>query len=219
MSQGQYFEADHVTPEQLDTLWAFGWRHFGTYFFRYWSNYTPKGLCHVMPLRLELAKFQPSDSQRRISRKNSDLRVEIRETDITDEIEALFFRHRQRFTHNVPESIHTFLSFYPATIPCENREIAVYDGDRLVAVSFLDVGHKATSSVYGVFDPDYSKRSLGIFTMLEEIRFSRERGGTYYYPGYAYREPSHYDYKKRFRGLEFFDWEGGWNPLPDEEKS
>ena len=70
----------------------------------------------------------------------------------------------------------------------------------------LDVGQTATSAVYAMFDPAHSRRSLGIFTMLEAIRYSRERGRRHYYPGYACVEPSVYDYKKNFAGLEHYDW-------------
>ena len=63
-----------------------------------------------------------------------------------------------------------------------------------------------------MFEPAESKRSLGVFTMLEAIRFSRELGCKYYYPGYAYYGSSIYDYKKNFSGTEYLDWEKGWRP-------
>ena len=46
--------------------------------------------------------------------------------------------------------------------------------------------------------------------MLLEIEFAQQLGCRYYYPGYAFREPSHYDYKKQFSGLEIYDWAGRW---------
>jgi arginine-tRNA-protein transferase len=55
--------------------------------------------------------------------------------------------------------------------------------------------------------------------MLQSIQLSRERAYRYYYPGYAYREPFAYDYKKRFTGLEYLDWEGGWKPYSREAVS
>ena len=76
----------------------------------------------------------------------------------------------------------------------------------------MDVGKRSTSGVYAMFDPNETKRSLGILMILHSIRFSRERGCRYYYPGYAYHEPFTYDYKKRFTGLEYLDWETGWKP-------
>jgi len=50
--------------------------------------------------------------------------------------------------------------------------------------------------------------------MLRSIEFSRQRGYRYYYPGYAYQEPFIYDYKKRFIGLEYLDWNTGWKAFP-----
>lgn len=212
------FHRARVTPEQMDALWAAGWRHFGTEFFRY-SVALHRGYKYVTPLRVELAKFTPSRSQRRVAAKNRDLRVVIRASFIDAEKEAMFDRHKLRFAENTPDSIHGFLSSRPASVPCTNREIAVYAGERLIAVTFLDIGHEATSGVYAIFEPDEGRRSLGVFSILECIRYSRELGYKYYYPGYAYREPSVYDYKKRFAGLEYLAWGEGWKPFPTAENS
>ena len=91
-------------------------------------------------------------------------------------------------------------------------ELCIYLRNKLLGVTFLDLGATATSAVYAIFDPTEAKRSLGIFMMLHSIEFSHRNGYRYYYPGYAYREPFAYDYKKNFIGLEYFDWAGGWRP-------
>jgi leucyl-tRNA---protein transferase len=210
----EYFVRARVTPEQMDSLWAMGWRHFECYFFRYSASRGQGGFRTVIPLRVVLSKFEPSRSQKRVMTRNRDLRVVIRDTFIDEIKEELFYRHRERFKKNAPDSIHDFLSEDPSVEPCSNREICVYDGDNLVAASFLDIGGQSTSAVYAMFEPAESKRSLGVFTMLEAIRYSRELGCKYYYPGYAYREPSVYDYKKNFSGAEYYDWKGEWKPFP-----
>jgi arginyl-tRNA--protein-N-Asp/Glu arginylyltransferase len=209
----EYFVASRALPVEMDALWAQGWRHFGVYFFRYSMVEHDGELCHVLPLRLDLAAFAASRSQRRVLARNRDLQVVIRDTEIDSAREALFDRHRRRFKDNVPDSLADFLSDQPASVPCRNQEISVYSGARLLAMSFLDIGATATSAVYAAFEPEEHKRSLGIFTMLCAIEHSRRLGCRYYYPGYAYREPSIYDYKKRFSGTEFFDWSSGWNPM------
>jgi leucyl-tRNA---protein transferase len=209
----EYFMRARATPEQMDLLWALGWRHFGNYFFRYSASHHWGGFRTVMPLRVDLSKFAPSRSQRRVGGRNRDLRVVIRDTFIDEVKKGLFYRHRERFKENVPDSIYDFLSEEPAVEPCRNREICVYDGDWLLATSFLDIGRQSTSAVYAMFEPSESKRSLGVFTMLEAIRHSRELGCKYYYQGYAYREPSFYDYKKNFAGTEYYDWREGWKPF------
>lgn len=217
MSGEEYFISYRKSPEEMDALWADGWRHFGVFFFRYRRTLLEGRLCTVTPLRVDLARFAPSRSQRRVLARNRDLHLEVRPSFVDEEKLDLFDRHRRRFRTNVPESLHDFLSFAPASVPCAGVEICAYSGHRLVAASFLDVGRDATSAVYAMFEPEESRRSLGILTMLGAIDFTRRRGGRHYYPGYACREPSVYDYKKMFAGLEVFDWRGGWHAVePDE---
>jgi len=71
-------------------------------------------------------------------------------------------------------------------------------------------GERTLSGIYAMFDPEEAQRGLGIFTMLKEIEFAISNGKEFYYQGYAYEGESFYDYKKRFRGTECFDWRGGW---------
>ena len=66
----EYFVAGSVDASDMDLLWAQGWRHFGTYFFRYSIAEHEGTLCHVQPLRLKLADFVPSRSQRRGLKRN-----------------------------------------------------------------------------------------------------------------------------------------------------
>lgn len=205
------FDAEAVTPEQLDQLLAEGWRHFGTRFFRYNLNMYRDEIVRVMPLRIDLSKFEVSKSQRRVLRTNGDLVSEISPAIVTGEVHKLFERHKQRFDHGVPDSIYDFISHQPQSIPCETQQIAVRDkNNKLLAVSYFDVGGSSTSAIYGCFDPDEHRRSLGIFTMLMVIEYSQNLGKSYYYHGYAYDAPSFYDYKKRFAAVEVFNWSENW---------
>lgn len=204
------FYADHLLPEQMDSLWAKGWRHFGTHFFRYNVGFLIDDLRFVLPLRVRLANFSFSKSQRRLRRRNEDLDVSIRPIEIGVEAESLFNRHKTRFDHGIPESIYNFISREPATSPCEAKEIRVTKDGELVAVSYFDVGRKSASGIYAMFEPTITDRGLGIFTMLKEIEYAIGNGCDFYYQGYAYQGPSFYDYKKRFRGTEAFDWDHDW---------
>ena len=209
------FDIIKVSPKQLDKLLAAGWRHFGTQFFRYNLSFYNGRICQVFPLRIRLADFSLSKNKRRIINKNRDLQVVIRPIEISEEKETLFNSHKLRFKHNIPFSIYDFLSFDAANIPCESLEVCVYDRKNLVAASFFDVGETAISSVYAMFAPEEKSRSLGIFTMLAEIDFARKLGKGFYYQGYCYDGNSFYDYKKRFRALEKFDWKGNWESFKE----
>lgn len=204
------FFSFQVSPAEMDALWRDGWRHFGVHFFRYNLGFYEYEIRRVVPLRIRLADFKFSKSQRRVFNKNSDLQTLIRPAEIDAEKENLFERHKRRFKSGVPDSIYDFLSQEPAVVPCPALEICVFEQGKLVAASFLDVGKNAVSSVYGMFEPSREKRSLGILTMLLEIRYALECGKKFYYSGYAYEGNSYYDYKKRFAALESYDWSGDW---------
>ncbi|MEP6945319.1 MAG: arginine-tRNA-protein transferase [Acidobacteriota bacterium] len=205
------FTASAITQSQLDRLLADGWRHFGPHFFRYNFGVYENELRRVIPLRIRVEDFAPSKSQRRAIRRNADLETIVQPILLTEETHQLFGRHKARFTSGVPDSLYDFLPRGPSESPTTILEVSVSKSERLVAASYFDVGETSISSIYGIFDPKETARSLGIFTMLVEIKFAREQGHTLYYHGYAYEGQSYYDYKKRFGAMERFDWAGNWS--------
>jgi len=204
---------EQINPQLLDEYLEKGWRHFGTYFFRYILSVHNNQYCIVVPLRIRLENYTLTKSQRKLMKKNEGFRHEIKPIEIDEERILLFERHKKKFKSTAPVSIYEFLSYEnPAWVPCEGKELDVYDEDKLIAVSFFDVSEKGISSIYGMFDLDYSDRRLGIYTMLLEVEYAIQLKKTYYYHGYSYNISSFYDYKKRFNGLEAFDWRV-WKPM------
>lgn len=210
----EYGELMLANRELMDSLWLLGWRHFGPMFVRYSHSTVDVPAPRVaMPLRIILARFQPSKSHRRVLRSIVGLEVRIIPARIDSTRDALFQLHKQRFTTNPPPSLESYLGPHPGLAPCETLEVGIYSEGRLIAASYLDVGRKAVSSLYAMFHPDFGHLSPGIATTLLEMSYARSRGCEIYYPGYAFHEPSAFDYKKRFSGVEWFDWRGNWWPL------
>lgn len=209
------FFSGHVKPEEMDGLWAKGWRHFGEHFFRN-SLHVEYGRWQlIIPLRVRLASFLPSKSQRRVWRKNSDLTCAVTPVRLTEDLQKMFHRHKARFDENVPTNLADFLGSHPEAGPADTWVLQCAWEGRTIAASFFDLGARSISSVYGIFDPDFSSRSLGIFTMLWEMDFAVRRKLDFYYPGYATVGASRYEYKKQFSGTESYDWMGDqWSPLP-----
>lgn len=205
------FRADSVSPVELGRLLAEGWRHFGTSFFRYSVAFHDLKFRKVMPLRIRLQDFSLTKSLKRIIRRNSDLDVSIGTSFLDDEKRRLFDIHKQRFRGPRPGSILHFLDAEPGSVPCPGLEFCVREEDgSLLAVSFADEAEDSLSSVYAMFDPAHSRRSLGIYTLLLEIEHAKKLGKAYQYLGYAYEGSSFYDYKKRFSAIERYDWQGNW---------
>jgi len=199
-------QAEYLSPEQMDRLWASGWRHFGRRFFRYSLMWQDEEWKRVVNLRVPLEDWRPSKSQRRTLRRNEDLTVQINGAEPDDEARSLFQTHKQRFRDNVPDHLSDFLGDEPNGCPGPCLQITVKKEESLLAVSYLDLGLSACSSIYGIFNPEESSRRLGIFTMLQEMLYAKEAGMKHYYLGYGCIESSPYDYKKEVSPLEVWDW-------------
>lgn len=208
-------ELNRLPPGVIDELWAVGWRHFGAEFFRASLMADELGLKRQIALRIRVPDFARSKSQRRTIRRNGDLEWRFAPANPGVDESRLFASHKQRFQRNVPDRLEDFLGQTAKERPCEFLQLSVLHEERLVAASFVAVGENSCSSVYAVFDPAFSRRRLGIFTMLVELEFASLRDYEFYYSGYATIEPSCYDYKKQFRAMEYYDWEGRWVPLEE----
>jgi arginine-tRNA-protein transferase len=68
----------------------------------------------------------------------------------------------------------------------------------LLAVALTDVLSDGLSMVYSFYDPDYRKRSLGTFMILDHITRARQMGLAYVYLGYWIEGSRKMDYKGRF---------------------
>ncbi len=216
----QTMTCHRIPPQALDGLLADGWRHFGSFFFRDIFNIYEGRLVRVLPLRIVLDRFALAKDQRRILKKNSDLIIEFGPLKIDDQQLEIFEKHKQRFDKNPPESLYTYFETVDSEcVPSLIWQCSVFLenalGKKLIAVSYFDLAQASLSSIFAIFDPDYQDRSLGTFTLLMEILFAQENQKIYVYTGYAYQAPSHYEYKKRFKGTEFYDYISSWHPLEE----
>ena len=51
----------------------------------------------------------------------------------------------------------------------DTREVSVWSQDRLIAFSWYDLGERSVQSLIGVYDPAFSKHSLGLYTLLLQM--------------------------------------------------
>jgi arginine-tRNA-protein transferase len=209
----EYAPMQSLHTQVFDRFCEDGWTYWADLLFRrnYWEWRGQP--CRVILLRIDLKNFEFSKSQRKNLRKNEDLTLIRRAINIQPMHELLFERHARRFTHNRPQSIYGFFSFFSSIMPCYGVEFDVFLQEKLVAASFFHIGRKSLAANYGIYEPEEWRRGLGTYTMLKEIEFAKDNGREYYYPGFVYDVPSEFDYKLNFNNLEYFDWWGNWYPL------
>jgi leucyl-tRNA---protein transferase len=171
-----------------------------------------EGCTECRMLRVPVAAFRPSRSQRRCRALNSDLRVEVGEPRQDAERERLYAgylaaRHDGQMDGS-PAELRDFL--YDSSI--ETVEVVYRLGGRIVAVGIADVEPLAMSAVYCYFDPDLDSRSLGVFNVLSLLERCQERGLPHLYLGYYVAGSPRMSYKAGFRPCEQLGPGGRWAP-------
>jgi arginine-tRNA-protein transferase len=164
-----------------------------------------------MPIRVSVAAFRPSRSQRRAAHRNRDVTVSMGPLEFSDEKVDLYRRylhgqHPSSLQGDSAESLRDFL-YTSCVDTCEVTY--TLPGGRLAAVSILDVSDDSLSSVYHFFDPAEGRRSLGVYSVLAEIEICRERGLSYYYLGYWVEGSRTMHYKANYRPHELLI-DGEW---------
>jgi arginyl-tRNA--protein-N-Asp/Glu arginylyltransferase len=194
-----------VSPEELEQLLIRGWRRFGPVYFRP----SCAGCMECVSIRIPVATFQPSDSQKRALRRNKRFRVEVRRPTVDAERLELYGRwHSQReelrqwtaSPLDEQDYQQQFAFPHPAAV-----EIASYDGDRLVSVGLCDVTKSCWSAVYFFFDPEVGRLSPGIANVMRSVELARDYGIPHVYLGYRVLGCASMRYKATFHPHELLE--------------
>lgn len=196
-----------LSPKKLDGLLSMGYFRNANIMFQSQVICIDGVLDDVYNVRLDLTDHSFSKSLRKIARINEPrFQYIIRKVVLDADKERLFAAHKLRFKGVLYKSLEQLLYGDSPLRLFDTYEISIYDGDKLVAFSFFDVGKGSIASILGVFDAEYSEYSLGIYTMYLEVCWAKENEYQYYYPGYILRHSRLFDYKLRVGNFEFFNW-------------
>ncbi len=199
-----------LSPPQLDQLLEEGDQRVGQTVFR-----TECPFCQACePVRVDVAAFSPSRSQRRVLARNADLRLEIGTPSLTRRRVALWNRHRRArglltsYSRKDPVGYQEWLveSCAPTI------EVRYYEGDRLCAVSILDMGVTSANSAYHYYDPADQRRSMGVYSVLREIEVCASLGIRWYYLGLWASDAAALRYKSTYYPHERLI-RGAWTPF------
>lgn len=182
-----------VSADGFDKALAEGERRSGRMLYR-----TQCPTCHACePLRIPVARFSPTESQKRARKRNADVTVEVGKPALTYDRLKLYNRHKAErglSTRDEPLTPQGYRNWLVDTC-ADTREVRYFVARRLVAISILDIGRRTASSVYHYFDPDEAKRSLGVFSVVRELELCAEAGLEWYYLGFYVEDCRHLAYK------------------------
>jgi arginine-tRNA-protein transferase len=202
--QMDFFESGSLPEDVYEILLAHGFRRSGNIFYQ---NACP-GCGECVQMRVPVASFAPSGSQKRALRKNGDISLSVAPAEFREDVFALYRRY-SAFKHGRnKERKETFRGFLCES-PVDTRMTLYHAGDTLAAVGWVDVLPRGLSSVYFAFEPEFARRSLGVFSVLREIELARSMGLEHYYLGFVVEGSPKMAYKAAFRPHQRLI-EGAW---------
>jgi len=201
-----------LSPKRYDSYLASGWFRGSVMLYKMDLLCLENDLYSVINIRLNLEKHILKKSLSKINRRGkAKFRVEFGNVQLNDQKEELYQFQKTKFQGFIHQSLHDFLYSGLNNTVFDTKEVCVYDGDRLVACSYFDLGEKSIASLLGLHHPKYASYSLGIFTMLLEIEFAKESEVKWYYPGYVLNEDKGFEYKLRLGNYEYYNSNKRWS--------
>ena len=162
-------------------------------------------LFSIVNIRLNLDKFNLRKGQRKLLRKaENKFKICYGTANPTPEKEVLYASHKHRFKGFIHGTLEEYLNAGFQNTVFDTREVCIYDGGKLIAVSYFDLGETSMASLLGLYDEQYSEWSLGKLTMLKEIEFGIASERRWFYPGYILDKDSSFDYKLQLGKMEYY---------------
>jgi leucyl-tRNA---protein transferase len=177
------------------------------------------GCRKCQPLRVDVTKFAPSRSQKRVKKRCDGLfQVDVGEPTVDAERLDLYARYQavQHGDDGQSADRQSYQRFLVESVT-DTLELAWRDeAGALVAVGIVDVTPEAVSTVYFYWEPALAHLSLGVYSALVEIELCRQWERRFYYLGYLVPGSKTMSYKAQFPAAEVWDGKA-WASLPARE--
>ena len=183
-----------------------GWRRFGCYYFHPICN----GCNECKSLRIDANNFKLTKSQKKSIKRNDKTEIIIQKPTISQDHIDLYnkyhnfkkrkdnWSHRnispREYKENFVEGAYEF-----------GKEVLYIRDRQIIGVDLLDILEDGISSIYFYYDPDYSRLSLGVYSLLYQIELAKVLELRWIYLGYWVKGCKAFEYKSNFKPQEILD--------------
>ncbi len=183
-----------------------GWRRFGRYYFHPICN----GCNECKSLRIDVKSFKPTRSQKRAQKRNKDTRIVIQKPSMTKMHIDLYnkyhdFKSKKDGWKQKGISYHDYKENFVQGSCDFAKEVLYIKDKKLIGVDLIDIIEDGISAIYFYYDPDYSKLSLGTFSLLYQIELAKVLNLRWIYLGYWVEGCKAFAYKKAFTPQQILD--------------
>lgn len=191
-----------LEPAELDARLERGDRRHGALFYRPSCD----GCQACEAIRLDLSRFVPSKTHRRILKRGDRALRVVRAEPISD-AERVRLYDRHRFGRGLAREDATPMDEvgyqrFLVDRYCDSFELQYWSEGRLVGVAITDRGDEALSAVYCFYDPDFASLSIGTYSILKLTELARGMGMRHLYLGLHIEGCDAMAYKARYRPHE-----------------
>ncbi|MCF6292388.1 MAG: arginyltransferase [Robiginitomaculum sp.] len=168
--------------------------------------------------RIVTADYQPSRSQKRITRKNQNLIRSVKPAIADEEHYALISkylcaRHISGGMEGMDED--DFAELIEETSVATELVDYRNEQDELIASALIDQLSDGASMVYSFFNPEFAGRSLGKFMIIDHINRAKSSKQPYLYLGFWVQKSQKMNYKDQFTPLQILQG-NNWETLGDQ---
>ncbi len=190
-------------PQNYSMLIQHGFRRSGKTIYR--SDCINCQRC--IPVRLIVDQFQPNRRFKRVLSKNQDVQIRLTKPAVNEEYFQLYYRYinsQHADGSMVNPDKEDFRGFLVVDDWQRARFMELRVNKRLIALAVNDIVTDGLSSVYTFYDPDDKKRSPGQFSILQQIKQTKDANLPFLYLGYWIHESRKMRYKADFQPLQYF---------------
>lgn len=199
----QTFWAKKLDTKLYEALINKGFRRCGYHFYQ---NCCPE--CEAcIPIRLDIAGFSPSKSQRRALKKNSDIKIVRHKARFEKEGFSLYSKYCMS-RHGSRPAENDYTNFLIDS-PVDTQIMRYYCESQLVGLGWIDVLPDSLSSVYFAFDPDHAWRSMGVYSLLKEVELCQTLKKRWLQMGFWVEDCQKMSYKNNYKPCHYLK-EGKW---------
>jgi len=206
ISDIRYKYMEHCSVDEQLKMLERGWRRFGN------MHFVPecKECNACTTIRIDIAKFQFSKSQKRILNKNKDTQVYVQKPTVTYEHIDLFNKYHKEMESKKSWKenkidVQEYHNSYVNGAHDFGKEILYFRDDKLVSVALCDMMPGGISAVYCYYDHDYKDLSLGKFSILAQISIAKQSNIPYLYLGYWIKDHFSMGYKENYKPFEVLE--------------
>ncbi len=203
----QSIELFNIEPAKLDELLAMGWFRMQQTIFTTDILYFNGLEYNAVWLRVNLVNFKPDKKCKSLILKNNEFKIEIIRSGITQQHEILYSRYKESLVFEGAASLQWLLFGNSRRNVFNTYAINVFDGHKMIATGFFDLGSNSAAGIVSIYDPLYKKYSLGKYIIYKKMLYCMHQNFKYFYPGYYVPGYPIFDYKLELgtSSLEYFE--------------